>query len=123
MTIGEKIHTLRKQHGLTLEDVGKAVGVGKSTVRKWETGLITNMGRDKIQALATVLHTNPAYLMGWEEFEAEVAEEVKLIERIQAIWGKDMVLLMQHYCDLNANGQKTMLSISESLCELNKYKK
>ena len=123
MTIGEKIHTLRKQYGLTLEDVGNAVGVGKSTVRKWETGLIANMGRDKIQALATVLHTTPAYLMGWEEFEAEVAEEVKMIERIQAIWGKDMVLLMQHYCELNADGQKTMLSISESLCELNKYKK
>lgn len=123
MTIGEKIHTLRKQYGLTLEDVGKAVGVGKSTVRKWETGLIANMGRDKIQALAIVLHTTPAYLMGWDEIESEVAEEVKLIERIQAVWGKEMVFLMQHYCELNADGQKTLLNIAESLNELNKYKK
>ena len=49
----------RIELGLTLEDVGKAVGVGKSTVRKWETGSIGNMGRDKIAALAKVLHISP----------------------------------------------------------------
>jgi len=33
----------RKELNLTLEDVGNAVGVGKSTVRKWENGDIENM--------------------------------------------------------------------------------
>lgn len=67
MDIGEKIKMLREKNNLTLEEVGKAVGVGKSTVRKWETGMIVNMRRDKIAALAMALHTTPAYLMGWEE--------------------------------------------------------
>lgn len=67
MDIGEKIKMLREKNNLTLEEVGKAVGVGKSTVRKWETGMIVNMRRDKIAALALALHTTPAYLMGWEE--------------------------------------------------------
>ena len=67
LTIGQKIKVLREKNGLTLEQVGSAVGVGKSTVRKWETGIIANMRRDKIAALARVLHTTPAYLMGWEE--------------------------------------------------------
>ncbi len=53
------LHSRRKELGLTLEDVGKAVGVGKSTVRKWETGYISNMGRDKIVALAKVLRISP----------------------------------------------------------------
>ena len=48
---------------MTLEDVGNAVGVGKSTVRKWEKGMIKNMGRDKIAALAKVLNINPALLI------------------------------------------------------------
>lgn len=69
MTTGDKIYELRKQLGLTLEDVGDAVGVGKSTVRKWEKGMIQNMRRDKIHALAVVLKTTPAYLMGWEQVE------------------------------------------------------
>lgn len=65
--IGRKIKLLREEQGLTLEQVGDIVGVGKSTVRKWETGEIANMRRDKIASLAKALHTTPAYLMGWEE--------------------------------------------------------
>ena len=55
MEPGERIREARLSKGLTLEAVGKAVGVGKSTVRKWETGMIRNMGRDKIVSLATAL--------------------------------------------------------------------
>lgn len=57
--IGKKMYERRKELGLTLEEVGEAVGVGKSTVRKWENGMIKNMGRDKISALAKVLKMNP----------------------------------------------------------------
>ena len=64
MTTGEKIKMLRIKNKLTLEEVGKAVGVGKSTVRKWETGDIANMRKDRIVALCAVLHTTPAYLVG-----------------------------------------------------------
>ena len=70
MSMNEKIRYLRKLNGLTLEEVGSAVGVGKSTVRKWENGDIENMRRDKIASLAAALHTTPAYLMGWEEDES-----------------------------------------------------
>ena len=67
LTLGEKIKILREEQGLTLEQVGDAVGVGKSTVRKWENGIIANMRRDKIASLAKVLNTTPAYLMGWKD--------------------------------------------------------
>ena len=57
--IGKKMFLRRKELGLTLEEVGDAVGVGKSTVRRWENGMIKNMGRDKIAALAKVLKMSP----------------------------------------------------------------
>ena len=41
MKIGEFIKRRREELGLTLEEVGVAVGVGKSTVKKWETGFIS----------------------------------------------------------------------------------
>ena len=69
MNTGEKIRFLRLQANLTLEQVAEKVGVGKSTVRKWETGMIANMKRDKIDVLAKALNTTPAYLMGWEDDE------------------------------------------------------
>lgn len=65
--LSARIRELRAKHGLTLEQVAQQVGVGRSTVRKWETGLIENMRRDKIAKLAIALHTTPAYLMGWED--------------------------------------------------------
>lgn len=65
MDMGARIKRLREENHLTLEDVGRVVGVGKSTVRKWETGEIANMRRDKIAKLAEALHTTPGYLMGW----------------------------------------------------------
>lgn len=67
MTFGEKLKALRKARGLTLQDVGDCVRVGKSTVRKWETGEIANVRRDKIDLIAEALHVNPAYLMGWTD--------------------------------------------------------
>lgn len=66
-TMGQRIYNLRKQRGLTLEELGKLVGVGKSTVRKWENGMIANMGRDKIAKLAEVFNVSPAWLMGYED--------------------------------------------------------
>ena len=75
MEMAEKIRYLRKKYNLTLEEVGNIVGVGKSTVRKWESGEIANMRRDKIAKLAEALHTTPAYLMGWDEEEASTADE------------------------------------------------
>ena len=67
MTMGEKIYSLRTSQGMTLEELGNKVGVGKSTVRKWETGIIANMRRDKIAKLAAALGVSPGYLMGWTE--------------------------------------------------------
>ena len=57
--IGKIIHSQRIALGLTLEEVGNAVGVGKSTVKKWEDGFISNMKRDKIALLANVLQVSP----------------------------------------------------------------
>ena len=61
--VSKKISDRRKMLGLTLDDVGKAVGVSRSTVQRWESGLIKNMGRDKIAALARVLQISPVELV------------------------------------------------------------
>jgi transcriptional regulator with XRE-family HTH domain len=67
--ISKKIFNRRQQLGLTLEDVGKAVGVGRSTVQRWEKGMIRNMGRDKIAALARVLQMDPVEFVPGPESE------------------------------------------------------
>jgi transcriptional regulator with XRE-family HTH domain len=90
-SMAQRIKDLRQIRGLTLEQVADVVGVGKSTVRKWETGMIANMRRDKIASLANALGTTPEYLMGWSEekispSEPELTEgERALLELFRAI--------------------------------------
>ncbi len=79
MTMGEKIKHLREQNNMTLEELGNKVGVGKSTVRKWENGMIANMRRDKIAKIAHALCVSPAYLMGWVD-NLENSKEIGLPE-------------------------------------------
>ena len=74
--MAQRIKALRQEKGLTLEQVADVVGVGKSTVRKWETGMIANMKRDKIASLAKALGTTPEYLMGWDEQKSSPSEPV-----------------------------------------------
>lgn len=71
MNINSKLKDRRLELGLTLEEVGNIVGVGKSTVRKWETGAIENMKRDKIALLAKALKVSPSFIMGWDENASE----------------------------------------------------
>jgi len=63
----------RLELGLTLEEVADAVGVGKSTVRKWEVGLIQNMRRDNIQKLAEALQLSPLDLLEFQEDESIIS--------------------------------------------------
>ena len=101
--MARRIKELRKAKNMTLEDVAKIVGVGKSTVRKWETGMIENMRRDKIAALAKALGTTPVSLMGWDEEEQKKND-------IQA----DIILKMRT--------DDTFLSVVESLYKLDQDK-
>lgn len=66
MEISERIKKRRLELNLTLEDVAEKLGVAKSTVLRYETKAIGNMGLDKLELLAAALKCTPAYLMGWD---------------------------------------------------------
>ena len=110
MTMGEQIKQLRLERNMTLEELGNKVGVGKSTVRKWENGMIANMRRDKIAKLASALDVSPAYLMGWEQSN-EVEAPVNNIKKMP---GKQDELISV-YDQLSSRNQDKVLTYSKSL--------
>ena len=57
----------RLEKNLTLDDVGKLVGVSAATISRWESGDIENMRSDKIVKLANALEISPAVILGWNE--------------------------------------------------------
>ena len=109
--MAKRIKELRKAKGLTLEQVADVVGVGKSTVRKWETGMIANMRRDKIADLAKALGTTPAYLMGWKEEETKkVPDERQLTEAEKK--------MLELFRKLPADRQVYALEVLEALIKM-----
>ena len=65
MEIKNILSSRRIELGLTMKDVADAVGVSESTISRWESGNISNMKRNRIFALATVLKLDPSVIMGW----------------------------------------------------------
>lgn len=106
--LSQKIRDLRAKHGLTLEQVAQQVGVGRSTVRKWETGIIENMRRDKIAKLATALHTTPAYLMGWDDPTA-----VELLREASGYWDGKRLFEIREARGYSIKQFASMLEITE----------
>lgn len=71
MTTGDRIKAKRLERGYTLEELGERVGVGKSTVRKWESGMIANMRQDKIAKLAEALGVSINFILGLNDSAPE----------------------------------------------------
>lgn len=71
--MGKRIKSLRKDKGLTQEELGKVIGVKKQTIMKYEKGIVENIKRSAIEKLANFFKVSPSYLMGIEDdnFEEE----------------------------------------------------
>ena len=84
MTMGERIKALRTQQGLTQEELGEKVGVKKSAIYKYETGLVVNLKRSTIEKLAKALGVKPTYLMGMTD-EDPVPPEHSLVAQCREL--------------------------------------
>ena len=66
MSIGQRIKTMRKQQGLSIDDLAYRLGKNRTTVYRYENGDIENLPLGILDSLANALDTTPACLMGWE---------------------------------------------------------
>lgn len=93
MTVGDRIRNKRINLGISQTELANKIHIKKQTMNKYEMGIITNIPSDKIEEIAKILDTSPAYLMGWEEnLDESVANLIpdilsskNLIEHIQKL--------------------------------------
>ena len=69
MSMGDIIRRLRLGRGMTQEELGNVIGVQKSAIRKYESGMVENIPRSSIQKMAELFGVRPSYLMGFSEEE------------------------------------------------------
>lgn len=79
--IGKLIHDRRKELGITLEKIGNACGVNRTTVMRWETGRAKDIKRSHIEILSRLLYIPIEVLLGLKE-EAYIEDaELVLIKK------------------------------------------
>ena len=66
MTKGERIKALREAAGMSQTKMASRINVSKQTLYKYENDIVTNIPSDKIEAIAEVTGTTPAFIMGWQ---------------------------------------------------------
>ena len=80
MNIGERILKLRKEKGLSQEDVANIIGVSRQTISKWETGE-SNPDFDKILPLCDLYNISTDELIrGENKFNVEKFKEIETSE-------------------------------------------
>lgn len=62
--IGDRIRKARTFRNYTLDDIANEIGVAKSTIQRYENGLINNPKIPVLQAIANSLKVNPAWISG-----------------------------------------------------------
>ena len=76
--LGKRIEYYRKASGLSLEELGKRVGVGKSTIRKYEQAMI-KVSHERLEAISNALGIDVSLLYG-EELQDDVKERFEMKE-------------------------------------------
>lgn len=79
--IRKRILDRKEELNLSYQDLSDRTGLSKSTLQRYTTGDIGNLGLDKLELLAKALEVSPSYLMGWEDLQ----EEDKQSEKVQIL--------------------------------------
>jgi len=124
MTIGERIKARREQLGISQTAFADMVGEQKQTIYKYETGIVTNIPPQKVEAMANALYVAPAYLMGWESsgedsFSSKFKERLnECMERVRSENHTDDELAAINIDLINAvlNGKKALTL--DDACEI-----
>ena len=91
MTVNDRIRLRRIEIGKSVRSVAMALNVAPSTVKRYESNEIQNMGIDKIEELSRVLQCSPGYLMGWEDPPAAAPAADPLHKKIDRLDDVDKI--------------------------------
>lgn len=65
--IGKRIHAVRDEKQMTLQEIANDVGVARSTIQRYESGNIENIKLPVVEAIARSLQVNTGWLLGKTE--------------------------------------------------------
>lgn len=79
MDKADRIKEARIRAGLTQEELAAECNTTKQTIYKYEQRIVTNIPTDKIEMIAKATGVSEAYIMGWEDKEAQLVLEAEAL--------------------------------------------
>ena len=117
-SLGTRIKELRILSGLSQEELGKQVGVQRAAINKYEKGSVTNIPLTTIERMAMVFDVSPTYIVGWSDSNMNpLALEIKILQGVSNLYGKDAVELLECYMEVSKEGKKRLLMYA---CDMTK---
>lgn len=103
--VGDIIHNRRIELGLSLEKVGNACGVNRSTIMRWENGRASDIKRQHIFILSKLLCIPIPVLLGIESEEAieeasVVMKRNKIVSLLEDIKDEDKLNNILKYIEV-----------------------
>lgn len=114
MNIGDFIKQKRLESNLTLEQLGKRVGVSKMTVLRWESGEIRNIKSDKIEKLANALGVPVIALFEGFDANGNAKNDVEQVSPKE--FANEVKQLLNKTTNLTEQQKQYLLTTLEIIC-------
>lgn len=125
LTVGEKIRKYRTEKGMTQEELGKVLGVGRAAVQKYETNQVQNLKSSHIKKMCFLFNCRP-----WDFiFDDEPSEKIGLPSTIEEsillrkILGDELMSVLAPLGLLNDNAKRKVKEYVFDLMKIEEYRK
>ena len=113
MTLGEKIQILRKQHGMSQEQLSALTSVSRQAISKWEVGeSIPDV--DNIVQLSEIFGVTTDYLLDFRTGKANTHKEDELLRVFRAMAPEQQDVYIDQGKSFIRNNQKEMVKAKSS---------
>lgn len=124
MSIGSKIKRLRLRKGLTQEELGKYLGIGKAAVQKYESGQVQNLKSSHIKILCSLFDVKPWIFIYDDDFSIEQKNtEYELLTSIKTVLGEHGYNSFCLMLKLNETGLKKVETCLKDIVRIEEYQK
>ena len=104
--ISRAMHAAQMSYG----DLSKATGIPKSALQRYATGTTAKLPLPRLEAIASALNLDPAYLMGWED-DPKSANKKKDAPAMS----ESVMQLVKVIEQLSPENQKTLAVVAKGL--------
>lgn len=123
MKVGDKIKKYRLEKGMTQEEVGKYLGVGKAAVQKYESGQVQNLKAAHIKKLCILFDRRP-----WDFIFDEDPTHINNLKMhdmsiLRDIVGADWLIILEQLQQINDVGQTKIKEYIRDIAKISEYRK